>query len=121
MSSGLCQIAAPYCTLGLITAVYSLLMYLNGVSHVILAMLDSTRANLVPFLVMWLRYEWNFSFWSKITPRYHASFSGKMVMLLSWMPAVVSSLVLCVKWMNMYLGIWLELCTVLFLPFFAFR
>ena len=51
VSSGLCQIAAPYWILGLITAVYSLLMYLNGVPQVILAMLDSARANLVPFLV----------------------------------------------------------------------
>ena len=51
VSSNLCQIAAPYWVLGLITTVYSLLTYLNEVSHVILAMLDSARVNLVPFLV----------------------------------------------------------------------
>lgn len=61
-SSGLCQIAAPYWVLGLLT-------YLNGVSHVILVMLDSARANLVPFLVAYSRFEWNFSFCSKVTPR----------------------------------------------------
>lgn len=51
VSSGLCQIAAPYWILGLITAVYSLLIYLNGVLQMILAMLDSVKANLMPFLV----------------------------------------------------------------------
>ena len=50
VSSGLCQIAAPYWILGLITAVYNLLTYLNGVPHVILAMLDSARRKLGAFL-----------------------------------------------------------------------
>src|SRR5579859_4866025 len=53
VSPGLCQMAAPYCILGFITAVYSLLTYLNGVPHVILAMLDNAKANLVPFLTAW--------------------------------------------------------------------
>ena len=38
MSPGLCQIAAPYWILGLITDVYSLLAYLNDVPQVIRAM-----------------------------------------------------------------------------------
>ena len=67
--SGLCQITAPYWILDLITAVYSLLIYLNVVSHVILAMLDNVRVNLMSFLMAYSRCEWNFSFWSKITSR----------------------------------------------------
>ena len=54
-SSGLCQIAAPYCILGLMTAVFSHLMYSKGVPHMTLAMLDSARANLVPFFVAYCR------------------------------------------------------------------
>src|SRR5438552_18612214 len=61
MSSGLCQMAAPYWILGLMTAVYSLLTYLKGVPHVILAILDSARANFVPFFVACAKWAWTFS------------------------------------------------------------
>ena len=62
MSSGLCQMAAPYWILSLMTTVYSLLMYLKGVPHIILAILDSTRANFVPFFVVCAKWVWNFNF-----------------------------------------------------------
>ena len=52
LSTGLGHIAAPYWIPGLITAVYNLLTYLNGVPHVILAILDNAGVNLVPLLVM---------------------------------------------------------------------
>ena len=67
--SDLYQIAASYWVLDLIIAIYNLLIYLNVMLHVILVMLDNVKANLVSFLVMYFRCEWNFSFWSKIMSR----------------------------------------------------
>jgi hypothetical protein len=51
LESFVCQITAAYWILGLITWVYSLLTYLNGAPHVILAILDIVNANFVSFLV----------------------------------------------------------------------
>ena len=69
VSSGLCQTTAAYWVLGRIIAVYSLLTYLNGAPHVILAMLDIANANFVPFLVTCSICERYFKRWSNITPR----------------------------------------------------
>ena len=102
VSSGLCQMGAPYCILGFMTAVYSLLAYLKGVPHVILAMLDSASANLVPFFLACSIWAWNFSFGSKTTPRYHACFIGVMVVPFRCIAAPLSSLGFLVKWMSMH-------------------
>jgi len=102
VSFGLCQMGAPYCIRGFMTAVYNLFAYLKGVPHVILAMLDSATANLVPFFLACSRWAWNFSFGSKTTPRYRACSVGEMVMPFSWIAAPVSSLEFLVKWMSMY-------------------
>jgi len=89
VSSGLCQMGAPYCIRGFMTAVYNLFTYLKGVPHVILAMLDSAIANLVPFFLACSRWAWNFSFLSKTTPRYRACSVGEMLMPFSWIAASV--------------------------------
>ena len=62
VSSDLCQMAASYWILGPMIVVYSLLIYLKGVLHVILAMLDNARANFVSFFVAYAKWAWNLSF-----------------------------------------------------------
>src|SRR5579859_1328822 len=83
VSSGLCHIGAPYCILGFMTAVYNLFAYLKGAPHVTLAILDSAKANLVPFFLACSMWAWNFSFLSKTTPRYCACPVGEMVVPFS--------------------------------------
>jgi len=65
-------------------------MYLNGGSHEAFAMLDMTRANLVPFLTAYCKCDLNFNSRSKITLKYLTSLAGCMIVLLTLMRVSIS-------------------------------
>ncbi len=78
-------------------------MYLYSGPHLLLAILVMVSAYFVLLSIIYLRWEWNLSFWLKIMPRYFASVLGVMVVPVMVTDALVRAVGFLVKWMSMYL------------------
>jgi hypothetical protein len=71
--------------------------------HLLFAILAIASAYFVPLSTICLMWEWNLSFWSKITPRYFASGLGWMVVPATVIDASVCADVFLVKCIRTYL------------------
>ena len=79
-------------------------MYLYSGPHLLLAIRAMASAYFVPLSIICSRWEWNLSFWSKITPRYFASVLGVMVVPAILTDALVRADRFLVKCMSTYLN-----------------